>query len=84
MPTSNARPILIICITLILFVVALAYLQIGTFLPLNVYDEGIIAFGAVRVMDGQIPYRDFWTQYSPGQLYVLAGLFQVFGYRPIA
>ena len=47
--------------------------------PLNIYDEGIIVYGATRVMDGQTPYRDFWTQYSPAQLYVLAALFKAFG-----
>ena len=36
-------------------------------------------FGATRVMDGQVPYRDFWTQYSPAQLYVLAALFKTLG-----
>ena len=75
----HPRSLFITLIALALFALALVYLQTGTFLPLNIYDEGIIAFGAVRVMDGQVPYRDFWTQYSPGQLYVLAGLFQAFG-----
>jgi hypothetical protein len=46
---------------------------------LNFYDEGLIVFGAERVLNGQIPYRDFWTMYGPGQLYVLAGLFRLFG-----
>jgi 4-amino-4-deoxy-L-arabinose transferase-like glycosyltransferase len=46
---------------------------------LDVYDEGIIVYGAARVQGGAIPYRDFWTVYAPGQYYVLAGLFQIFG-----
>ena len=46
---------------------------------LNIYDEGIIVYGATRVMQGQIPYRDFWTQYSPGQFYTLSALFSTFG-----
>lgn len=63
----------------LLAVAAIAYIQVGMFAPLNIYDEGIIVFGAERVMQGALPYRDFWTMYSPGQLYVLAGLFKLFG-----
>ncbi|MCS6847383.1 MAG: hypothetical protein RMN52_06675 [Anaerolineae bacterium] len=58
---------------------AIAHLYPTMIAPLNIYDEGIIVYGATRVMHGEIPYRDFWTQYSPGQLYALAGLFRVFG-----
>lgn len=46
---------------------------------INVYDEGLSVYGAVRVLEGEIPYRDFWTIYSPGQFYTLALLFKVFG-----
>ena len=28
---------------------------------------------------GEVPYRDFWVVYAPGQFYVLAGLFKLFG-----
>jgi len=45
----------------------------------NVYDEGLIVFGAQRVLEGDIPYRDFWTLYAPGQFYAVAGLFKLFG-----
>jgi hypothetical protein len=62
-----------------LIAAAIAHLYPTMIAPLNIYDEGIIVYGATRVMHGEIPYRDFWTQYSPGQLYVLAGLFRVFG-----
>ncbi|MCX6017444.1 MAG: hypothetical protein NTZ50_02905 [Chloroflexi bacterium] len=56
----------------------------GMFVGLNIYDEGIILFGAARVMRGEIPYRDFWTQYSPGQYYFLAGLFSIVGKSVLA
>jgi hypothetical protein len=46
---------------------------------INVYDEGLIVFGAIRVMNGDVPYRDFYANYGPAQFYVLAGLFKVFG-----
>jgi MFS family permease len=36
--------------------------------------------GAERILAGEIPYRDFWTLYAPGQYYLLAALFAVFGH----
>ena len=47
--------------------------------PLIIYDEGIVVVGAWRVMHGDIPYRDFWTIYAPGQFYLLAALFRLVG-----
>ena len=35
--------------------------------------------GACRVLAGDVPYRDFWTMYAPGQFYAVAGLFAAFG-----
>ena len=69
----------ILFLVVLLFVIALLYQRPNMVAPLNIYDEGIIVYGAIRVMDGQIPYRDFWTQYSPAQLYVLAALFKTLG-----
>ncbi len=40
------------------------------FNTLNNYDEGIILVNALRVSQGDLPYRDFWTIYMPGQFYV--------------
>jgi len=48
-------------------------------MSLNVYDEGIILAGADRILQGQVPYRDFWSMYPPGQFYTLALLFKFFG-----
>lgn len=45
----------------------------------SIYDEGIAIYGAERVFHGQVPYRDFWTMYAPGQYYLLALLFKLFG-----
>ena len=41
--------------------------------------DGVAVEGALRVLDGEIPYRDFWTMYAPGQFYAVAGLFWIFG-----
>jgi hypothetical protein len=37
-------------------------------------DEGLMLQAASRIADGQVPYRDFWWFYPPGQPYLLAGL----------
>jgi 4-amino-4-deoxy-L-arabinose transferase-like glycosyltransferase len=43
------------------------------------YDEGILLQGAVRILQGQVPYRDFFSFYTPAGYYVYAALFKVFG-----
>lgn len=45
----------------------------------NLYDEGIELTGAMRTMAGQVLHRDFYYIYGPAQLYILAGLFKIFG-----
>src|SRR5689334_6046278 len=45
---------------------------------LNVYDEGVVLVAAQRILDGDIPYRDFWHMYAPGQAYTVAALFKLF------
>jgi hypothetical protein len=46
---------------------------------LNVFDEGSVLFGGLRVLWGDVPYRDFWTVYGPAQYWVVAFLFKIFG-----
>src|ERR1700761_2933099 len=43
------------------------------------YDESLSLYGAVRVLHGQVPFRDFWTLYPPGIFWTLAAMFRVFG-----
>ena len=40
---------------------------------------GLPAVGAMQILDGDLPYRDFWTMYAPGQFYATAVLFHWFG-----
>jgi hypothetical protein len=42
-------------------------------------DEGYFVQQAVRVLHGQIPYRDFETLYAPGLAYAHAALFGLIG-----
>jgi hypothetical protein len=43
------------------------------------YDEGLCLYGGLQVLHGQIPYRDFFSLYPPGEFYMLAGVFRLFG-----
>ncbi len=36
------------------------------------HDEGLMLQAAARIADGQLPYRDFWWNYAPGQPLLLA------------
>lgn len=43
------------------------------------HDEGLMLQAGERIADGQWPYRDFWTNYLPGQALVLGALTKVLG-----
>jgi hypothetical protein len=62
-----------------IFLVSYLVLFLGMSRRPNIYDEGLILTGAMRVAAGQIPHRDFYANYGPAQFYILAGLFKVFG-----
>lgn len=51
----------------------------GMTLRPGAYDEGIILTGSMQVAAGKIPHRDFYAIYGPGQFYILAGFFKLFG-----
>jgi hypothetical protein len=42
-------------------------------------DEGLMLQAAAHIADGQVPIRDFWWYYPPGQPYLLGGLWALFG-----
>jgi 4-amino-4-deoxy-L-arabinose transferase-like glycosyltransferase len=62
-----------------LALLALAYVVLGVNRGLSIYDEAIPVVAAARILGGERPYRDFWVIYPPGQFYLLAALFKVFG-----
>lgn len=66
-------------LVLTLFVFLLGYLAFGCTRGLAEYDEGLICYGGERVLQGGVPYRDFWSGYGPGQYYLLAAAYKIFG-----
>src|SRR4051812_4396531 len=54
-------------------------INLGFHLGLNRIDEGFSAYGAQRILNGEIPYKDFWTIYLPAHYYFLALVFKIFG-----
>ncbi len=63
----------------IVFLISYLFLFLGMPRRPGMYDEGIVLTGAMRVAVGQIPHRDFYFIYGPAEVYILAGLFKIFG-----
>jgi hypothetical protein len=65
-------------IALVLGAAAIAYL-----VPLPRYlgpsDESSYLYGAVRLLHGQVVYRDFFTVWAPGAYWAMALVFRLFG-----
>lgn len=48
-------------------------------LPLSLADEGFIATPAERIVQGQVPYRDFFSELGPGSFYLQAAVYKLGG-----
>lgn len=48
-------------------------------LSVNIADEGFFLYSAKQIALGQIPYKDFFMHVTPGNYYLLAFLFKIFG-----
>jgi len=46
--------------------------------PLGLYDEGFSLTNAWRILNGDIPHKDYWAAYPPGTSLVLAIFFFLF------
>jgi hypothetical protein len=73
--TSTPGGILALGMIAACLVAELVVLNVG----IDDLDEGYFVQQAVRVLQGQVPYRDFETLYSPGLAYLHAGLFALLG-----
>jgi 4-amino-4-deoxy-L-arabinose transferase-like glycosyltransferase len=66
-------------IALAIFCAACLYLwPLRDFVTFNA-NEGITLAGAERILQGQVPYRDFFTFVTPGSPYLMALWFKLFG-----
>ncbi|HEY2595744.1 MAG TPA: hypothetical protein VGK33_17770, partial [Chloroflexota bacterium] len=50
---------------------------------MDAQDEGYFLEQATRVLQGQVPYRDFDSLYTPGLLYLHAALLSLLGGSPL-
>jgi hypothetical protein len=72
----NWRGVVEPLVAFVLAVVGLGY-RLGA--GVHVFDEGLILVGSLRVLGGEMPYRDFWTLYGPGAFYLNALAFGLWG-----
>lgn len=63
----------------LLFIFSGIYLYLFVRVLWRVGDEGILVWGAQRVTEGALPYRDFFEVMGPGSFYLLAFFFNIFG-----
>lgn len=63
----------LISIALILFGLTSSFLK-----PLGIYDEGFALTNALRILQGEVPHRDYWAAYPPGTSLALAVFFSFF------
>jgi len=59
-------------------ILSMIYLVLAMNKGFNIHDEGDMVYAAVRILNGEIVYKDFWHNYAPGQFYLLAFLFYIF------
>jgi hypothetical protein len=68
-----------VLLQVVLFVLAAALAAFTIVQGIAPHDEGLMLQAGARIASGQWPYRDFWSNYPPGQPLVLAVLQEIFG-----
>jgi len=63
----------------LLFVFGALYYSAFLDYGINLLDEGYLLNSSLRVLNGEVPYRDFYTPYPPGRYYLVAAIFKIFG-----
>jgi len=76
-PTLDKKKIALLLSLIIGIFSLLYYLSYYKYFKIDV-DEGLLINGAMRVLSGEIPLKDF-HQYTPGRFYLLALWFLIFG-----
>jgi len=75
---SMSRLFKVVGPTLIFLFICLT-LTPGVFTTLSIFDEGFLASGAMEILRGGLPMRDFFVIYGPGQYYLTAAALAMFG-----
>src|SRR5262249_41661697 len=47
--------------------------------PIDSYDEGLILTDSNLLLMGEVPYRDFYSNYPPGIFLLVAGIWKIIG-----
>ena len=63
----------------VLFVLGVLLSGLSIRWGINPHDEGLMLQAGERIADGQLPYRDFYANYGPGQYFLIGGLDGLFG-----
>ncbi|MDZ4772941.1 MAG: hypothetical protein SGI72_07375 [Planctomycetota bacterium] len=66
-------------IGIVLLVVGMAGIPRQFLSPIDVYDEGLLLTHADSLAHGAVPYRDFYANYPPGVLLLVAGVWKLTG-----
>ncbi|MBM2816408.1 MAG: hypothetical protein HW421_3170 [Ignavibacteria bacterium] len=73
---NKTNPFFIALILFLFFIVsgivAMKFIVLGA-------DMGELCNNPLRVLTGELPYRDFWLLFSPGEVYVPALIYKIFG-----
>ncbi len=62
-----------------IFILSFIYLYLIRAKYSFISDEGVFSYGAVRILNGDILYKDFYETNSPANYFLLVFLFKIFG-----
>lgn len=65
--------------SIIVFILTCSYALSSAWFGVNLYDEGIIVTGGMRVLHGEMPHRDFASLYPYASYYISAAIQFIFG-----
>jgi hypothetical protein len=66
-------------VTVVLFLLGALLSGLSIRWGINPHDEGLMLQAGERIADGQLPYRDFYANYGPGQYFLIGVLDWLFG-----
>ncbi|MBU1628042.1 glycosyltransferase family 39 protein, partial [bacterium] len=71
-------------VILVLVIFEVLYLSLFYNYGINLLDEGYLLNSTSRILNGEVPYKDFYTPYPPGTYYLTAFIFKIFGVSGIS